>query len=140
MSENEIIAEIKAESSIKLSISEGLEREIYRSSLKQVVQFLNTTLPPLEESADSELLEKLEEKKLKKREERKSSFKLRKEEEQLDKDSYLLKSVTPRRNIEKCAKKEVKVEKESRKKRMNSFSERKNNDVKANRKLHSKKK
>lgn len=96
-----------------------IEKEIYRSSLKQVVNFLNTTLPPLEnDSVEKPVKIKKKEKKI--------------ENETLE-NSYLLKSVTPTRQMSDF---KVKDTNETVKKRINTFSERKYKDTKMNRKLH----
>lgn len=142
---------ISTEKIEKGAASDGLEREIYRACLKQVVEFLNTTLPPISDSEDSEKVSKASSKKNKiesTKETTESSgtveaagsvkkISVRNGREKNDRLSYSLRSVTPTRE-----KKSIKVEAPKlgaeRKKRVNSFSERKNNDKKANRQLHKK--
>ena len=105
-----------------------LEKEIYKSSLKQIVSFLNTTLPPV--IKDSEESDEKPKEKIK--------IKKNKTEEKIDlRDSYLIKSVTPKRELKNFKKKE---EPEGLRKRFNTFSERKLNDLKVNKKLHKTKK
>lgn len=119
-SHKEVIEQIKRESKV-----DDIEREIYKSSLKQVVTFLNTTLPPLE----NEILDK------KDSQDKKRAIKKKIERVDQNKElenSYLLKSVTPTREFKDFKKDE---ERNSRKKRVNSFSERKFNDIKVNKKL-----
>lgn len=102
---------------------EKLEKEIYRSCLKQVVEYLNTTLPPLEDSDESSNIEKP------KVEKKKDKFKKKEE----DTDYYLLRDTQPTRTIEKCTKKKPQAF-YGKKKRVNEFSERKVNDIKINKK------
>lgn len=96
-----------------------LETKMYRSCLKQLVNYLNSKLPKLEESSFESVVE-LEEKP-------KRVKKLPKEiiKEEFN-DSYKLKDVTPTRKFKKVE--EIKKEK---KKRFNKYSERKYNDIKA---------
>lgn len=93
------------------------EDRMYRSSLKQIVSFLNTTLPPLE---DSESVDRTE-KKIKKLKD--------KPDENAELGSYLVKDVTPTRVPGKPS------ESKTKKKRINAFSERKYNDIRADGKL-----
>lgn len=95
-----------------------LEKKMYKSSLKQVVEFLNTTLPPIEDS--SEVENKIKKQKLKK----KASKKIEQDEIVDDKNSYRIRDVTPSRVFKKLEPKKDTT------KRVNKYSERKYNDIK----------
>lgn len=106
--------------------TEEIEDRMYKSSLKQIVAFLNATLPSVEECEDPETIGK-------------SQVEIKKVKSKQDKDSgpqssYLVRDVTPTRVPAKLEKPETV------KKRTNKFSERKYNDIKINRKLRQEKK
>jgi len=96
-----------------------LEKKMYKSCLKQVVEFLNTTLPPIEDF--SEVENKIKKQKLKK----KASKKVEQDDDIVDeKNSYKIRDVTPSRVFTKLE------PKKDTSKRVNKYSERKYNDIK----------
>lgn len=111
---------------------EDLEKRMYRSSLKQVVEFMNATLPPLSESSELKPITVV-----RPRTERQlGTYKVRDSKKKTrllmqDDKSYSVRSVLPTR-IKKLTEEE---EEEKPKKRINKFSERKYNDMKERKKL-----
>lgn len=99
----------------------NIEDKMYKSSLKQVVAFLNTTLPQVGEADSLEATDKLDKKTKKVRSKQDRDSELQ--------SSYLMRDVTPTRIPAKLEKPE------ESKKRINKFSGRKYNDIKMSRKL-----